>query len=69
MSISYFSEKDNMDVLVGVYPIDPNFKIPRGDFVNKLVLHLREGSSKSLESNGTSRRQTVDKRNKVSKKL
>lgn len=45
-SISYYSEKDQMDVLVGVYPVETSYKIPRDDFSSKLQLKMKENSSK-----------------------
>ena len=35
-SITYFSEKDNMDVFVGTDPINPSVTIAKSDFTDKL---------------------------------
>jgi hypothetical protein len=45
LGISYFSDKDAMDVYVGVYPIELGVKIPRSDFNDRLALKLKNSKS------------------------
>lgn len=42
MSISYYSDKDQMEVFVGKHPIDPNYSIPMDDFTDKLKLKITQ---------------------------
>lgn len=48
-SISYYSEKDQMDVFVGIDPINDDVKIPRQDFTDKLQIKAKENSQLSKQ--------------------
>lgn len=41
-SISYYSDKDQMEVFVGKHPIDPHYAIPMDDFTEKLKLKITQ---------------------------
>ena len=50
-SISYFSEKDGIDVFVGVHPIGQNVRLMRSDITDKLHIKVKNQSSTEAEGN------------------